>query len=335
MTDPNTIVADRRATPREELNDLGFGRVVAQQVHGRFLSKDGTPNTRKYGLGRQWWARFYRQALDIPWSSFLIWVIGLELLANGVFALAYVALGPQTIAGSELLGLGDPFLRALSFSVGLFTTAGTGPMHAVGSTAHWLVVIESIVGPLALVAAGGMMIARLMRPRSRIRFSASGAIAPYREGRAFMFRIINAGLSDMSEMRVQVNLAWFETVRGVRERRFHQLTLERESVEFFTLHWTIVHPIDRESPLRGVTPDILRESGAEFLVVVTGLDDTFAARVSARTSYFWDEVRWDARFANMFVASPDNTLTVDVERLDRFDRLPEGMTAKPAAMETA
>ncbi len=335
MTDPTPTIADRRATPREDTNDLGFGRVAAQQVHGRFVSKDGTPNSRKYGLGRQWWARFYRRAIDMPWSSFIVWVIGIELLTNGIFALAFVALGPQAISGSDALGLGDPFLRAFSFSVGVFTTVGTGPMNAVGSTAQWLVVIESIGGPLAIFAAGGVLIARLMRPRSRIRFSESGVIAPYRDGRAFMFRIINAGLSEMSETRVQVNLAWFETIGGVRERRFHQLTMEREVVEFFTLHWTIVHPIDQRSPLRGVTPDKLREAGAEFLVVVTGLDDTFAARVSARTSYFWDEVRWDARFANMFVASPDNTLTVDVDRLNRFDRLPEGMTSTPAAAELA
>jgi inward rectifier potassium channel len=90
-----------------------------------------------------------------------------------------------------------------------------------------------------------------------------------------------------------------------------------------------VHPIDAESPLRSVTPEMLREAGAEFLVVVTGLDDTFAARVAARTSYFWDEVRWDAAFASMFVASVDDVLTIDVERLGRFDRLPEGTTSRP------
>jgi inward rectifier potassium channel len=319
---------------RDESNDLGFGRIAAQQVHGRFLSKDGTPNSRKYGLGSRRWARFYRRALDMSWPAFLVWLVGLELLANGIFALGYTALGPGAIAGSEAMGLGDPFLRALGFSVGVFTTVGTGPMHAVGSTANWLVVIESLGGPLAMVLGGGLTIARLMRPRSRVRFSESAVIAPYDGGRGFMFRIINTGLSEMSETRVEVSLAWFEQAGGTRLRRFHRLALDRDSVEFFTLHWTIVHPIDAGSPLRGVTPEALRDAGAEFLVVVTGLDDTFAARVAARSSYYWDEVRWDAAFANMFAASVDDVLTIDVERLGRFDRLPEGTTSRPAAGES-
>jgi len=35
----------------------------------------------------------------------------------------------------------------------------------------------------------------------------------------------------------------------------------------------------------------------------------------------------------MFVTSPDETLTVDVDRLDRFDRLDEGTTSRPASSE--
>src|SRR4030095_930409 len=117
--------------------------------------------------------------------------------------------------------------------------------------------------------------------------------------------------------------------------RFHSLALERPEVEFFTLHWTVVHPIDGASPLKGVTPDSLRAAEAEFVVQVSGLEDTFSTRVGARSSYCWDEVRWDARFADMFVPSPDGAITIDVERLDRFDRLPEGSTAGPAPGEAA
>lgn len=334
MTDLKQGEAHQRPA-REDLNDLGFGRVAAQQVRGRFLSRDGSPRGRKYGLGAQRWEHLYRRALDVSWGAFVTWVTGLALLVNGIFALGYLALGPDALAGGELMGLADPFLRALSFSVGIFTTVGTGPMHAVGSTANWLVVVESLIGPMTLVGAGGLVLTRMMRPQARVRFSESGVIAPYRDGRGFMFRIINVRPSELSEVRAKVNLAWFEEVDGVRQRRFHTLKLERQEVEFFTLHWTIVHPIDRLSPLRGITPERLREAEAEFLVLITGLDETFSTRLTARSSYFWDEVRWDAAFANMFLTSPDNTLTVDVDRLDRFDRLPEGATARPAAIEQA
>lgn len=326
-------MSEAPAPPREDLNDLGFGRVAAQQVRGRFLSRDGRPKSRKYGLGPQRAERLYLSALGVSWPVFVSWIVGLVLLANGVFALAYLALPAGSLAGVEALGVRDPFLSALSFSIGLFTTVGTGPLHAVGSTANWLATLESVLGPLALVGIGGLMLARMVQPQARVRFSESAVVAPYRGGRGLMFRLINVRPSEMSEVRARLSLAWFEEIDGVRQRRFRQLPLERHEVEFFTLHWTVVHPINQASPLRGITPERLRDAEAEFLVLITGLDETFSTRLTARTSYFWDEVRWDAAFANMFVTSPDDTLTVDVDRLDRFDRLEEGSTARPAAIE--
>ena len=37
----------------------------------------------------------------------------------------------------------------------------------------------------------------------------------------------------------------------------------------------------------------------------------------------------------MFVDSPDGIVTVDLERLDRVDRLAEGTTSRPAAAESS
>ena len=317
----------------ESPEDLGFGGKVAQQVRGRFLQHDGTPLSRKFGLGSQRAARAYQRALAAPWPTFLAWSLGGLLLANGVFALLWSGLGPQAIAGGTGDGLTDPFLRALAFSTGLFTTTGTGALHPVGATAHWLLVLESLVGPLVMIGLGGLIVARLTRPRARIRFSTGMVVAPYRGGRGLMFRLVNVNPGELSDVQVRVNLALFHEVDGRRERRFHQLALERTSVEFFTLHWTVVHPIDERSPLHGFTPERFRAAQPEVLVVVHAHEETFSTRVSARTSYVAEEVRWDARFTDMFVQSPDGVITIDVARLDRVDRLDEGTTSRPAATE--
>ena len=112
--------------PPAEPSDLGFGRVVSQQVRGRFLSHDGVPTSRKYGLGAQRTSRFFLNALNVPWPAFIAWLLGILLLINGTFALAYLALGDASLQGATGTQLDDPFLRALSFSVGVFTTTGTG-----------------------------------------------------------------------------------------------------------------------------------------------------------------------------------------------------------------
>ncbi len=231
------------------------------------------------------------------------------------------------------MGIGDPFLTAFSFSLAVFTTSGTGPMFAVGATAHWLVIFESLLGPLTMVVISGLLIARLIRPRMRIRFSESAVVAPYEGGRGLMFRIVGTQPSELSDVQVRVNLVLFEVNDGVRTREFYQLELERDSAEFFTLHWTIVHPINDRSPLRRFTPDMLREGEAELLVSINAHEATFSTRIIARSSYLWDEIRWDAKFASIFVNAPDGVMTIDVERLDRLDVLADGSTSTPAASE--
>ena len=207
-------------------------------------------------------------------------------------------------------------------------------MHAVGATAHWLVVFESLVGPIFLIGAGGLLLARLTRTRMRLRFSESAVVAPYEGGRGLMFRMVNAWPGELTDVQVRMSVTMFvEGPDGRRERDFFPLPLERDSVDLFTLHWTVVHPITADSPLRGITPDRLREAQAEVLVLVNAHEETFSTRVTARASYWWDEVRWDARFASIFASATDGAIAIDVERLSRLDRLDAGATSQPAPSE--
>jgi inward rectifier potassium channel len=61
-----------------------------------------------------------------------------------------------------------------------------------------------------------------------------------------------------------------------------------------------VHPIDDSSPLAGLSLEDLKACEAEFLVLLTGFDETFAQTVHARSSYRAEEVVYGARFDSMF-----------------------------------
>ena len=335
MTAPDSTAEKKTTAPDHppEPYDLGLGRVVVQSVKGRFLNRDGQPNSKKYGLAAQRLARLYLAALNVGWLAFLGWMVGVLLLINGIFALAYSALGSDALHGSQQMGIDDPFMRAFTFSVGVFTTTGTGSIYAYGTTANWLVNIESFVGPIMFVAAFGIMIARLTRPRMRIGFSESAIVAPYEGGRGLMVRIVNLQPSELNDVHARINLIWFEDFNGVRERNVHELELERDSVELFNLHWTIVHPITATSPLAGITPEKLADAQAEFLVFVNGLEETFSTRVTTRTSFLWDEIRWDVKFASIFANGPEGIIAIDVERLSRTERLEDGATRNPAPLE--
>jgi inward rectifier potassium channel len=242
----------RRPPPPASTPTSGSG-ASSRRGRGRFLSHDGEPTSRKYGLGAQRIERFYLRALSTPLPLFLAWALGALLLVNGFFTLAYLALGDGALRGGEALELSDPFLRAFAFSVGVFTTTGTGPAYAVGSTAHWLVVFESFVGPFVLVATAGLLIARLTRPRMRLRFSESAVVAPYEDGRGLMFRMVNAQPGELSDVQVRVSLTLLEDAGdGRREREFYPLALERTrwTCSRSTGRWCTRSPPTARSPAR-------------------------------------------------------------------------------------
>jgi inward rectifier potassium channel len=86
-------------------------------------------------------------------------------------------------------------------------------------------------------------------------------------------------------------------------------------VNFFPLSWTVVHPIDEASPLYGLSREDLLESDAEFLVLLTGMDETFSQMVHARSSYKADEVQWGVRFSNIFEETDDSHIAMEVSRI--------------------
>ena len=186
--------------------------------------------------------------------------------------------------------------------------------------ANSLVLLESFASLASIGLATGIIFARFSRPVPRIRFSRQALIAPYRGGAGFMFRIVNAGRNEITNIQASVTLARFEIVNGVRTRTFKLLPLERNGVVFFSLSWTIVHPIDETSPLRGVTREELLRSEAEFLILLSGIDETFFQTVTTRGSYTAAEVAWGRKFANIFLdPTPTGVVRIDLGRFDESD----------------
>jgi len=153
-------------------------------------------------------------------------------------------------------------------------------------------------------------------------FSRNALIAPYQSGTAFEFRVANARSNELIEVSAKVLVSRFEEIDGVHTRRCYPLQLERVSVVFLPLTWTVVHPIDATSPLSGETAESLRASRTEFLVLLSGFDETFSATVHTRTSFVSSEVLWGFRFANAFVTGKGsgNKVAVDMKQFDAVER---------------
>ncbi len=308
----------------ENQADLGLGRVLAQESAGRFVNKDGSFNSRRTGLS--FWASLnpYYALITLPWWGFGGLVVLGYLLVNVLFALAYLALGPNALAVAPDSKLGSPFLQAFFFSVQTFATIGYGKVTPEGVAANALVTLEALVGLLGVALATGIVFARFSRPMSRVIFSERAVVAPYQDGHAWMFRVVNGLRTQLIDLEAEVTLSRFEGEGEGRSRRFYSLELARQQVAFFPLAWTVVHPIDENSPLSGVDARELASSETEFLVLLRGMDDTLFQTVRARTSYRAAEVTWNAKFASMYRHDLRSVVAVDVNKLSDVERVNSG-----------
>jgi inward rectifier potassium channel len=309
----NTINAD-------ETRDLGFGAVVARESRQRLLNRDGSFNVLRQGLS--FWSSLspYHYLLTISWGKFFLLVSLLYLAANALFACAYMLCGRGALAGSLDGSLLTWFLQAFFFSVQTFATIGYGHISPVGIAANLVVTLESLVGLLGFALATGLLFARFSRPTAKIIFSKSAVIAPYKDITGFQFRITNARKNQLIEMEANLLFTRFEMVKQRKVRKFYNLDLERSKVAFFPLSWTVVHPINEQSPLYQLTPADLQAMDAEFLILLTAIDETFSQTVHTRSSYKFDELVWKAKFVDIFSSiTDDKPLTIDIRKLDAIE----------------
>ncbi len=320
--DIDAAPASARPASEDEARDLGFGAVVSR-THQRLLNPDGSFNVARSGLGLLETLAPYQQLLTISWPGFLAVVAVIYFAFNLLFAMAYLAAGAHALLGPDPATTGGAFARAFFFSVQTFATIGYGQIGPNGFAANSIVTVEALTGLMFQALATGLLFARFSRPSASILFSRQAIVAPYRDGLSLQFRIANRRRSEIVEVEAQVLFSAMQPDgRGGMVRRYVPLALERSSVTFFPLAWTIVHPIDASSPFAGQTPQNLAEAEAEILVLLSGIDETNEQTVHARSSYRADEIRWNARFTSIFVRTDAKAqLSVDISRLHDYDAL--------------
>ncbi len=320
-------------SPLDPNPDLGFGAVVSRESRRRLLNRNGTFNVVREGLG--FWRSLspYHFLLTASWPRFLGLVLALYLGINGLFGFAYWACGPEALLGIDRsAGALDIYLQDFFFSVQTFATIGYGATSPHSLVAHWLVTVESLAGLLSLTLVTGLVFARFSRPGACVLFSDRAIVAPFRDGRALMFRIANSRSNQLIQVEARVILGRFRDGVAGMGREFLPLKLERDHVEFFPLSWTLVHPIDETSPLWGLSREEVEEASTELLILIQAFDETFSQTVLTRSSYTADEMIWGARFVNLFnPPTPDGTLSIDVGKLHETEpaELPPFRAALP------
>jgi inward rectifier potassium channel len=303
---------------KEENTELGFGtKNYRDKV--RFLNKDGSVNVERKGLKSFDHIDIYHWLITTSWTNLLILILCSYIVVNSLFAIIYYLIGYENFGGIEGYTGPDRFLDLFFFSAQTLTTVGYGHVYPHATSVSTVAAIESMTGLLGFALATGVLYGRFSRPKAEILYSEKALISPYRDGKGLMFRIANAKQNELIEIEANVTLSYSDP--QTNKRQFLRLVLERDKINFLTLSWTIVHPIDEKSPLNDSSIEDLKKQDAEVIILIKAINDTYSQNVYSRMSYKAEDIIEKVKFIPVKQEStPKGKILISLHDIHNYEK---------------
>ena len=93
----------------------------------------------------------------------------------------------------------------------------------------------------------------------------------------------------------------------------------RRLLPLFLLTWTVMHPIDPQSPLLGATVNSLRAGNAEIVISFSGIDEILERPIHAHHHYPLTQVHFDHRFVDMMIAENDSPAQLEFANFNQIE----------------
>lgn len=251
----------------------------------------------------------YHLFLGKTWGQALGIIVSGFLTLNLLFSVAYSLLGG--VSGVQ------SWLDAFAFSVQTMATIGYGSMAPVTPTAHLLVILEAVLGLLFTALSTGLVFAKFTLAPSPVVFASRATIFVMNGQPTLAFRVGNERGNLIVDATARVVLVRTEqTAEGVNWYRMLDLPLQRAWMPAVTRGWTMLHTIDASSPLYGATPESMARQEIEFIVTLTGLDQTTLQPTHSLKRYEDKQVVFGQRHADMTSVNAAGVFVMDVTRFD-------------------
>jgi inward rectifier potassium channel len=299
-------------------NETGLGTNTALGA-GRFFNKNGVANVEVRGL--HFWQRLnlYHTMLSMKRWKFLLSIMLFFIIINIIFASFYLFIGIEHLNGLVANSWGEKFGEAFFFSAQTFTTVGYGRINPVGFITSFVASLEALTGLMSFALATGLLYGRFARPRSFIRYSKNALFAPFKDGVALMFRMVPYTKNYLVNVEVKVSMAMKVLEDGVMKNKFYNVPLDIAKASTMTANWTLVHPINEDSPIFQFSKEDMANAEVELLVFVQGFDESFSNTVISKASYTFEEFIFGAKFIPMYHPNETNDKTIlHLDRLDLF-----------------
>jgi inward rectifier potassium channel len=186
-----------------------------------------------------------------------------------------------------------------------------------------LTTVEIMVGMFGLAVMTGLIFVRFSRPSARIEFTRHVVIASFNGRPTLMLRVANLRHHSMAEAEFKVMFMRDEEIKeGGTFRRFYSLKLHFDRLITFPVALTLMHTIDEQSPLHGMTPESLQATDARLVASVVGIETVIQAAVQSKKDYSWRDFRFGERFVEIYTETGEGRLTVDYGRLHETEPAP-------------
>jgi inward rectifier potassium channel len=297
-------------------NETGLGTNTALGG-GRFFTKNGTANVEVRGLPVWQRLNLYHTMLSMKRWKFLLSIMLFFVFINLLFASLYLLIGIEHLNGLVAETAGEKFGEAFFFSAQTFTTVGYGRINPVGFITSFVASLEALTGLMSFALMTGLLYGRFARPRSFIRYSKNALFAPFGNGVALMFRMVPYTKNYLVNVEVKVTMAMKVMEDGIRKNKFFNVPLDIAKASTMTANWTLVHPINEESPVYQFSKEDMQNAEVELLIFVQGFDESFSNTVISKASYTFDEFVFGAKFVPMY--HPNETGDKTILHLDKLN----------------
>ena len=294
--------------------ELGLG-----SYSHRMVDDEGNFKIHQKGGGRFASLHLYQHFLRVSWITFFIYLFIGFIGFNVLFGFVYLALGPESL--SVVDGTSMDFWDAFFFSVQTFTTVGYGGLSPITMGANLVSTFEAMMALIYVAVATGLVFGRFARPSSRIRFTKNILYTPFREGFSLQFRMVNVLPSMLMEVSTKVILIYSPDPENPSKRIYQLIDLDIDNIIFMALNWTVVHNIDDNSPLFGMSFEEIKKRNPEFMIMVSGIDDTFDQTIYQKHAYGPNELIEGYKWKRMFDYNDHGEAEIDFDKLEDKESL--------------
>jgi len=253
----------------------------------------------------------YHIALTASWPSFFLAIIGTFVLINLVFAALYLV-DPGAIANARPYSLRDAFF----FSMETLATVGYGSMAPSSTYGHVVSALELICGLTFSAIMTGLIFVRFSKVKPNMLFADKLVICAHEGRPTLMVRLAygRPGMLVATNARLHIIKA-AKTSEGRTFRNALEAKLVRSHLPLLVLTWTLMHPIDEDSPLFGMSEEEVKAADLRTIVTFEGRDHSLASSIFDLKSYSSAEILFRTVYQDLVTTDADRRTSADVRNI--------------------